>query len=41
MVKLEATRMTVNAPARRVSRWAPGGGQIEAWARMVKKAANR
>ena len=27
-------------PARRVSRWVPVGGQTEAWARMVKKAAN-
>jgi len=26
MVKLEATRMMVKMPARRVSRWAPGGG---------------
>ena len=40
MVKLEATRMMVKMPARMVSRWAPGGGQMMAWARMVKKAAN-
>ena len=40
MVKLEATRMAVKIPARMVSRWAPAGGQTEAWARMVKNAAN-
>ena len=28
-------------PARSVSRWVPVGGQTDAWARMVKKAANR
>ena len=28
-------------PARMVSRWVPGGGHTVAWARMVKKAANR
>src|ERR1700677_3542398 len=41
MVKLEETRMAVKMPARITSRWAPAGGQTEAWARMVKKAANR
>ena len=41
MVKLDETRMRVKMPARMVSRWVPGGGQTEAWARMVKNAANR
>ena len=40
MVKLDDTRTRVKMPARMVSRWVPGGGQTEAWARMVKKAAN-
>ena len=41
MVKLEDTRTRVKIPARTVSRWAPAGGHTEAWARMVKNAANR
>jgi hypothetical protein len=41
MVKLEDTRIRVKMPARIVSRRVPGGGHTVAWARMVKKAANR
>jgi hypothetical protein len=33
--------MAVKTPARMVSRWVPGGGHTDAWALMVKNAANR